>query len=252
MRASIDAGPVNRRWKRPSWLALCLVGFGVAAFSTLGFWQLRRAAEKELLLVAYAGAAAREPIELAEARRTATPDVFPKVRVSGRFDPIHSYLLDDQVRDGRQGVLAFAVFDPDDGALPLLVNRGFVARVGGTGLPSMPALPLGEQQLKGLYAPAPGSGLRLGGNALPAQAQWPKLTIYIDTLEIGADLGHPIDAQVLLLDADATSGFVREWTPQILPPERHRGYAFQWFCFALASVVIFIVLHWRRAQPEST
>ncbi|HOX72536.1 MAG TPA: SURF1 family protein, partial [Dokdonella sp.] len=67
----------------------------------------------------------------------------------------------------------------------------------------------------------------------------------------GADLGRPIDTRVLLLDADAASGFVREWTPQILPPERHRGYAFQWFCFALASVVIFIVLHWRRVQPGS-
>ena len=46
--------------------------------------------------------------------------------------------------------------------------------------------------------------------------------------------------------------FLREWTPQILPPERHQGYALQWFTFALAALVIFLVLHWRRVQPEST
>lgn len=242
---------MKRRWKKPSWLALCLVGFGIVAFSYLGFWQLRRAAEKELLLAAYAAAAVNGPVDLAEARRTATPGFFPRVTLRGRFDPIHTYLLDDQVRDGRQGVLAFAVLDPGDGSLPLLVNRGFVARDGTAGLPAMPPVPAGGQQLNGIYATAPGSGLRLGGNALPAQMQWPKLTIYIDTIEIGTDLGRPIDTRVLLLDADAASGFVREWTPQILPPERHRGYAFQWFCFALASVVIFIVLHWRRVQPGS-
>ncbi|MEO8010086.1 MAG: SURF1 family cytochrome oxidase biogenesis protein [Dokdonella sp.] len=90
----------------------------------------------------------------------------------------------------------------------------------------------------------------MGGNALPAQRGWPKFTIYIDPQEIGADLGRPIDDRVILLDAEPGSVFMRDWTPQILPPERHQGYALQWFTFAFAALVIFIVLHWRRVQPR--
>ena len=186
-------------------------------------------------------------MSLDEARRHAADGLYPHVRVRGWFDPVHTYVLDDQVRDGRQGRFSFAIFVPDDGVEALLVNRGFRTRLESE---SQPALPQGEVELSGLYAPAPGSGLRLGGNSLPGSSGWPKLTIYIDPAEIAQDAGRTLDNRVLLLDADPSTGFVREWTPQIMPPERHRGYAFQWFCFAIASVVIFIVLHWRRQKPD--
>lgn len=246
MVASIVPAVVARRWVRPSWFAVLLTMAGVAAFSSLGFWQLRRAADKEMLLAAFTGASAQQPVELAEARRHAAAGLYPHVRVRGWFDPVHTYVLDDQVRDGRQGRFSFAIFVPEDGAEALLVNRGFLPRAESE---TQPALPDGEVELSGLYAPAPGSGLRLGGNVLPKSSRWPKLTIYIDPSEIAQDAGRELDDRVLLLDPDPASAFVREWTPQIMPPERHRGYAFQWFCFAFASLVIFVVLHWRRQKP---
>ncbi len=227
--------------------AVLLALAGVAAFSTLGFWQLRRAVDKELLLAGFAGAEARQPVTLADARRHAAEGSYPHVRVRGWFDPEHTYVLDDQVRDGQQGRFSFAIFVPEDGAQALLVNRGFLARAESE---TQPPLPEGEVELSGLYAPAPGSGLRMGGNALPKSVRWPKLTIYIDPAEIAQDAGRALDDRVLLLDADPSSAFVREWTPQIIPPERHRGYAFQWFGFAFASIVIFIVLHWRHPKPR--
>ena len=246
MVASIVPAAVARRWVRPSWFAILLTVAGVAAFSSLGFWQLRRAADKELLLAAFAGASAQHPLELAEARRHAAAGLYPRVRVRGWFDPVHTYVLDDQVRDGRQGRFSFAILVPEDGAEALLVNRGFLPRAESE---NPPALPDGKVELNGLYAPAPGSGLRLGGNVLLHSSRWPKLTIYIDPAEIAQDAGRTLDDRVLLLDPDPSSVFVREWTPQIMPPERHRGYAFQWFCFAVASLVIFVVLHWRRPKP---
>lgn len=169
----------------------------------------------------------------------------------GRIDPQRGYILDDQIRDAQQGVMVYAVMLPEDGSTALLVNRGFLARAPGSALPALPPLDSELREWRGLYAPPPGIGLRLGGNALLQQDTWPKLTIYIDLAEIAADFGKPLDRRVLLLDADPASGFVREWTPQILPPERHEGYAFQWFSFALAAIIIFIVLHWRRAKPGS-
>jgi surfeit locus 1 family protein len=35
-----------------------------------------------------------------------------------------------------------------------------------------------------------------------------------------------------------------------MPPARHRAYAFQWFTFAAAAVVMFVVLHRKRRNPK--
>jgi surfeit locus 1 family protein len=242
---------VNRRWYRPSWFAIALLGAGLGVFSYLGTWQLKRASEKAALLAAYAKSEQDAPISLEEARRRTASEQYPHVRTMGQIDPVHSYVLDDQIRDGRQGVLVYAVLQPEDGSKALLVNRGFLPRVRGAALPPLPSISSDLQPYTGLYAPPPGTGLRMGGDALLKQTSWPKLTIYIDPDEISKDIGKPLDDRVLLLDADPASGFEREWTPQILPPERHRGYAFQWFSFAVAAIAIFIVLHWRRPKPES-
>jgi len=67
-------------------------------------------------------------------------------------------------------------------------------------------------------------------------------------VEISADLGRPLQPRLLLLDPDATSGFVRKWTPAVMPPARHQAYAFQWFAFALAALVLFVALHWKKVE----
>jgi len=41
---------------------------------------------------------------------------------------------------------------------------------------------------------------------------------------------------------------VREWTPNVMPAERHLAYAVQWFALALAALVTFGVLHWRKPE----
>ena len=230
-RSIIMSAGQGRRWHRPGWLAIVSASFGACLFTWLGFWQLHRATEKEALLAAYAGAAKIAPVMLSQARRVPVGEIYPHVRVRGRYDLQRDYVLDDQVRDGRQGVIVLSPFKPDDGALALLINRGFIVKDEHAQVPVIPELPSAEVELSGLY--------------------WPKLTIHIDTTEIGEDLGYRIDSRVILLDADPASGFTREWTPQIIPPERHLGYAVQWFGFLVTTIVIFIVLHWRREKTGS-
>ena len=228
-----------------------LAAFGVAFFSVLGIWQLDRAAQKEQLFAAFAGAGSQTPVALDEARRIAPgAGRYPLVSVRGRFDAAHGYVLDDQVRDGAVGSIAYAVFEPADGSTPLLVDRGFVAgRVRGE-RPAIPPLPEGDRQLLALYAPPPGSGLRLGGNPLPRQKTWPKQSIYLDVGEVSADLGRTLDARILLLAPEQGSGFVREWRPDVFPPERHRAYAFTWFTLASIVAGVFVGMHWRKESTQ--
>lgn len=237
-----------RRWQRPGVLAVVLTLAGVALFVSLGTWQLRRAHEKERLFAAFDQAAQQAPVDLAKARAQAAATRYPLVRVVGRYDALHSYVLDDQVRDGRPGVMVFGVFEPAEGGPALLVNRGFLPRDARGERPPVPPAPEGAQTLTALYAPPPGAGLHMGGNPLPRQTTWPKVGIYIDLDEIGSDLGRPLDSRVLLLMPESGSRFVREWRPEVFPPERHYGYAFTWFTFAAVVVATFVLLHRRRSE----
>jgi len=239
------------RWRRPRAFAIVAMLAGVAAFVLLGSWQLRRAHEKEALFAAWAHAEEQAPITLAQARRDADAARWPLVEVDGTYDSARAYVLDDQVRDGHAGVMLFEVFAPSAGGDALLVNRGFLPRDARGDSPQLPPVPQGTQHLRALYAPPPGSGIRLGGNRLPKQAEWPKATIYIDVGEIAADLGRKLDPRVLLQVASNADdrGFVRSWKPEVFPPERHYGYAFTWFTFAAVVVITFTILHRKKRNP---
>ena len=237
----------TRRWQRPSWFAIALALIGIALFLRLGIWQLDRAREAQSLLDAFV-AAAGAPLEELAPVGAAPPDArYPHVRVRGRFIADGGYLRDEQLRNGQPGVEAYAAFAVA-GAESLLVDRGWIAwsRAAGS-QPALPALPQGEVELRGIYAPYPGNGVRVG-EGLAAQAAWPKLTLAIDRGEIAADLKRPLLPRVLLLDPDPASGFARVWTPNLMPPARHEAYAFQWFAFAVAAFVIFVLLHWKKVE----
>lgn len=240
---------IARRWCRPSLRALVLTVFGVIAFVWLGLWQLDRAAQKVTLLAAFDAAPHSLPQEFDVVRDMADAERYPHVRIVGHYLADRGYLLDEQAHAGQFGVHAIGVFAGLGEDRLLLVDRGWVQWDHALDtLPTLPTLPPGEIALTGLYAPYPSGGLRMGGDALPGQKGWPKLTLYLDAASIAVDLGKPLMPRVLLLDPAQGSGFVRQWTPQVMSPQRHRAYAVQWFGFALVALIIFIGQHWRKVE----
>jgi surfeit locus 1 family protein len=62
-------------------------------------------------------------------------------------------------------------------------------------------------------------------------------------------LGSRVASRIVLLDADLPDGYERAWRPSIgFGPERHLGYALQWFALALTGVVAFIAMNLRRTH----
>jgi cytochrome oxidase assembly protein ShyY1 len=233
------------RIRRPGAFAVLLTIFGVAVFCALGVWQLKRAAYKQTVLARFHHAATAPLVSLERAVADEHPGDYPHVRVQGRLDGHKAYMLDDQMRAGRLGVMVFVPFLPEGSLHVLLVNLGFLARMGpdSTTLPDLPPIPDHAVTLTGIYAPPPLPGLKLGGNPLAREQGWPKLVTWIDPRQIAADLHQPVYPHVLLLDPDPHSAYLRSWTANVMPPERHRAYALQWFSFAIAAIVMFFVLH---------
>ncbi len=242
------------RMRRPGVFAVLLTIAGVAIFCVLGVWQLHRAAYKEAVLANFHDASSARLVSLADAVAGRHPGAYPHVKVRGRFEGNRAYMLDDQMRHGRLGVMVFVPFRPDDpGSRTLLVDLGFLPKMGADSrsLPDLPPIPDHAVTLEGIYAPPPLPGLKLGGNPLPRQKTWPKLVTWIDPGQIGADLHQPLYPHVLLLDPDPHSAYLRQWTANVMPPARHRAYALQWFSFAVVAIVMFFVMHRVRHDDAS-
>jgi surfeit locus 1 family protein len=69
--------------------------------------------------------------------------------------------------------------------------------------------------------------------------------------DVESVLDTDVESRILLLDAGVPDGFERRWRPALgFGPERHLGYALQWFAFALLTVVLFIALNLRRVGAD--
>ena len=240
-------------FRRPSWWALLLTLVAALLFVRLGYWQLHRADFKDGLVRRYAASAHAPVQDFAGVAEKPPVDRYPRVRLRGHYLADRVYLLDNPKHDERGGVEVFAPFVWRDPSRLLLVDLGFVPGNGSGATPALPPLPGGEVSLQGLYAPPPAPGFEMGGDALARQTRWPKSSIFLDPAQVARDLGRPLYPRTLQLDADPAAGYVRVHTLDFssMPPARHRAYAFQWFSFAVAAVVILLVLHRKRAPRQA-
>ena len=240
-------------FRRPPWWALLLTAASALLFIRLGVWQLHRADFKEALLRRYAASSSAPLQDFAKVAQTPPSDAFPRLQVSGHYLVERTYLLDNPKHDERGGVEVFVPFESQGRQPLLLVDLGFLPGNGTRQAPQLPPLPATELTLHGLYVPPPPLGFEMGGDALARQTHWPKSSIFLDPKQISHDLGRPLYPRVLALDADPTSIYERVHTLDFsaMPPARHRAYAFQWFSFALAVVVILLVLNRKRAPRKS-
>lgn len=229
------------------WLLLTLSG--VVLFHSLGVWQWHRAAEKRLLQQAFVrGGAQVEP--LGSSPVAALPR-YTQIRVEGRYDPLHQFLLDNISRDGRAGYEVLTPLHLAD-QRTLLVNRGWVPLVGGARnlLPDVALRADADVELIGRLDDLPVAGLQTGHAAPQADAGWPMLTSFPTAAELGAALQRTVEPRQLLLAADAPDGFRRDWQPASsgFPPERHEAYAIQWWTLGALAVVLFFTLNLRRTD----
>lgn len=221
----------------------------IASFTSLGSWQSRRAVEKQAMLDAAAQVlAARDPVPLAAAADPVRRHDYDWSGGAGAFDARGPLWLDNQQRAGRAGVRAYRLFVPERGA-PMLVDLGWLPLPGNRALPAIERPP-GRVVVRGLLAPPPSTGLALGGGVARQGEGW--LLTRIDTTAItqALDLSAPLVPRVLRLDPALPLGYDRDLQllANTLPPEKHRGYALQWFALALAVLVTALILTFRRPR----
>lgn len=223
------------------WTALALLG--VALFASFGRWQLGRAEEKRVLFAGFA-AGSVDVIDLPAG--LAPVERYHRVTVRGRYDTSRQFLLDNMTHNGVPG---YHVLTPllreDDGIV--LVDRGFIPLAASRS--SLPDVSVGTaaRSVTGRADSLPRAAITLEA---PPGSGWPRVVSFPEMKQLGATLGTEAHPQVLLLDAVEPDGYLREWRPPGMTPDKHIGYAVQWFGLAAAVVVTWFVLSLKPAEAS--
>lgn len=218
----------------------------VIAMTGLGLWQLDRQTQKEARLAQLAERKLNHPHTLDELLNVdGSIQDFPS-KLSGRLLSEKLFYIDNKIVDGQVGFEVLAPLQTDQGIV--LLNFGWLRSVG-----SREILPTAQMSPSDFYfgvVSYPSDNLMIVETNTQATA-FPILLQQIDTRIIQESLGLPVVDFVINLDPDPASGYVRRWTPVVMAPEKHLGYAIQWFGLAIACLTIYLLSLIKLNKPSS-
>ena len=228
--------------------AVLLTAAALAAFVSLGWWQIGRGREKQALIESFARGT-QTSVELVD---DVTVDELPRfqhVRAVGHYDASRQVLIDNMPSQaGRPGYRVLTPFVRDGAARLLLVDRGWVPLGPSRAeLPRVDDVTAGHRAVSGRLDQLPAPGVRVGQAAAPGDRHWPRVMNFPLPRDLEQALGQPVESRIVLLDPAAPDGYERVWRPSLnFGPERHLGYAIQWFALAIVALVLFVALSLRR------
>ena len=224
-------------------LGLCLV------FIALGRWQWHRGSARAAEHARFERGA-REVVALGSKPLARVPD-YQRVSLTGTYDPAHQFLIDNMSYRDLDG---YQVLTPLErpGGLVVLVDRGWVPFLGSRRkLPDISMKAAGPVTVTGRVGDLPVAGLPSGRAPPPASGPWPRVTSFPTLAQLSSVLGRPLEPHILLLDPHDPDGYVRDWRLPGIPAMQNFGYAFQWWSFAIAALVIWIMLSTKRGPAAA-
>jgi surfeit locus 1 family protein len=224
---------------RPSWLGFIILIVCIPTFIKLGLWQLNKAHLKQNIQDSYNQSLDNAALNLPEKLENFDAWNYKKVKVSGTYHTQYQILLDNQVEQSRGGfhvITPLKIVGRDE---YVLINRGWIA--GSENHNILPELttPEGKVEVIGLVWLPSKKIFTLESAA--QKSKWQSVWQNMDMQRYQNSVPIKVLPVVIKLDPQSNAGgFVRNWQ---LPAEKiatNMGYAYQWFGFAIASILIFL------------
>ena len=226
------------------WLATVAALLVFAITFSLGQWQLRRAAQKQLVYTSVAGQSSRPKLDNISFLALENPvdAVHRPVQLKGVWQSNHTLFLDNRSMDGKSGFFVVTPLALEGSSLTLLVQRGWVQRdfTDRTRLPAI-ATPSGVVTVQGRIAPSPSKLYEFQG------VESGRIRQNVDINGFASEISLPLLPVSLLQTGAASDGVLRNWAAPNLGVEKNYGYAFQWF--ALSVLTVFLYVWFQLIQP---
>ncbi|MCP3673319.1 MAG: SURF1 family protein [Gammaproteobacteria bacterium] len=223
-----------------SWVLLLGTIVFTILFAQLGFWQLDRADEKDLIQKDIEQSFAAEPASLSSIIGESWKDLrYRKIEATGHFDDSFQIYLDNRIYNGKAGYHIVTPFYLEGSDAAILVNRGwvFVGRDRKV-LPEV-SLPTGMISLKGRLSSPRSKPTIFGDDEMP-DAYSEKLWTYLDIDYVSKKYQIKLEPFMILQENDIEDGLLRQLPDYESNVTMHLGYAVQWFAFALFLALAFI------------
>ncbi|MEK9771553.1 MAG: SURF1 family protein [Nitrosomonadales bacterium] len=221
--------------------------FAIAFFSfiRLGFWQLERAEQKNIINENYLQRQIANPLD---SLPMGNEDIlWRKINLQGEFLDINIF-LDNQSLNRNPGYLVYSPFQLTDGRL-VLVNRGWIPIT--KDRKQLPIVNKGTKNIiTGIVVPYPAVGINLIQNNNIERIDTNNLRLQkINSNEINNmklfDESQLYQYPISMLTPESDGLYAKIQLP-VSDSEKNYGYAFQWFAFAITLLIIFIVLRKRK------
>lgn len=227
-----------RLYFRLGFTIFCAVFF--ILFCLLGMWQLQRYHFKKELLQLYHDRLEAAPRSLSEV--LAGHDLsFQRIKVSGKFLFDQTMLMQDQFFQDQLGYEVLTPFQIDHDKKLLLIDRGWSNGYLPEKNNNSTVTISGYIKLLNEYQ------FILGDNILKPDSR-PLTMQKINIEEISRITHQDYYRFILRLDPAMPNGFTRQWTISTVLPERHLGYAIQWFVMAFVLVIAYFCFCYDRGS----
>jgi surfeit locus 1 family protein len=217
----------------------------------LGFWQIDRALEKEQRQQRISELRQRQALSLAQVLTlSGLQDGINDlpIQLKGDFVSDKVFLLDNQPNKSRLGYRVYQIIESNGDAI--LVNLGWVqGSIDRNILPEISPI-TGQHTITGNVREVE-VGIQLQAQNL-TNPSWPLRVQQIELDKFSALIGKKLLPFVVYLDKNETIGYIKNWQPIVMPPEKHRAYAFQWFSLALAwiSLMVWAAIKMAKKDPS--
>ena len=224
---------LNKPTLKLNW-KLSLFTFGLLpVLIYLGFWQLDRAEQKRTLLQNWQRQQAQPMRPLSKVWHD--NQVSGPVSFRGSFEADRFWLHEAQILDGRPGYHVYMMAISEYGQI-VLINRGWIPSNPDRSIKPSVNTPDTLINISGM-ARSP-SNLKLVDERNNPVSSWPHRVLEIDLKLIEEQSGTQIPDWVIDLDADNEAAFIVSPRTINISPQKHHGYAIQWF--AMAAVLLFL------------
>jgi surfeit locus 1 family protein len=215
----------------------------------LGYWQLSRAQEKQQRLELLAENENSVVTNLGSISEAEISD-FSKVELEVELASRKSILVENKIQNGNLGYHVLNLVHEVESNKYILVNRGWVEGLANRSDVPKVDLPANYWQLKARFYPI-NSQVLSGDAEIEEYGNTIRIPVLDSSVLQGLEklLSADIEPYVLRIDKQDTYALEVDWAWVSMAPEKHLGYAFQWFALSLAFLIVSLFVLVKRI-PE--
>lgn len=217
----------------------------IPVFIKLGFWQYEKAALKQKIQASFELSNKKQTPDLKDYLANSEILEFKNIRVHGEYATQYQILVDNKVENSLVGYHVVTPFKIAGTNEYVLVNRGWIQGMAQRADLPVFETPIGILDVQGMAWLPTKKIFTLEDKAQIATESktWQPVWQNLDMQKYVQHVPIKILPIIIKLDKKSTAGgFVRNWEMSQERIVTHLGYAYQWFGFAFAALLIYLYL----------